>query len=293
MGGVVVRESIVVTCLLLALACGTAHAPEVSTGPVEGTVSAPDGVSIAYQVRGAGETTLVFVHCWSCDQKFWRDQIEVFAEDYRVVTLDLAGHGASGADREEWTIAGLAADVEAVANELDLDRIVLVGHSMGGPVSLLAAQRLPDRAVGVVCVDTLHNAEFQMPEAMTEMFAKQLNNDPEAFMRQFAPAMFKQDANPALVEWVITEALTADLTATTELMRDFDDLDMPAAFSGAGVPIRCINAAPQGGQQATEIEINRKYSDFDAVLIDNVGHYIQLERSEQFNEQLRTILQQF
>ena len=62
-------------------------------------------------------------------------------------------------------VVGDAADVEAVANELGLKRIVLVGHSMGGPVSLLAAQRLSGRVVGVVCADTSHNAEFQMPEA--------------------------------------------------------------------------------------------------------------------------------
>ena len=288
------KKSILVVCLLLVVACGAAPETEVPTGPVAGTVSAPDGVSIAYELRGEGDTTLLFVHCWSCDREFWREQVELFADDYRVVTLDLPGHGASGANREEWSIAGLAADVEAVANELGLERIVLVGHSMGGPVSLFAAQRLSGRVVGVVCADTLHNAEFQMPEAMTEMLAGRLEDDPEAFMRQFVPMMFRDDVDPALVEWVITRALAADNEATATLMRDFDNLDMPAAFSGAGVPIRCINAAPEGEQaQVTAIEINRKYADFDAVLIENVGHYVQLERPEQFNEQLRAILQQF
>ena len=126
------------------------------------------------------------------------------------------------------------------------------------------------------------------------MLAGRIEDDPEAFMRQFVPAMFRDDVDPALVEWVISRALAADHEAVATLMRDFDNLDMPAAFSGAGVPIRCINAAPEGDQrQVTAIEINRKYADFDAVLIEDVGHYVQLERPDQFNEQLRAILQQF
>ena len=288
------KKSTLIVCLLLAVGCGPASGPEVSTGPIQGTVNTSDGVSIAYEVRGEGETTLVFVHCWACDREFWRDQVEPFAEDYRVVTLDLPGHGESGTNREEWSLAGLAADVETVVNELDLERVVLVGHSMGGPVSLLAAQRLPGTAVGVVCVDSLHNAEFQLPKEMSDMLAASLDSDPEAFMRRFVPAMFTEDADPALLEWVVTRALTADRQATTVLMRDFSNVDMPAAFQGAGVPIRCINAAPESDQRMpTEIEINRKYADYDAVLVENVGHYIQLERPDQFNEHLRTTLQEF
>jgi len=290
-----VRTSFVVVCLLLSLTCGgTAPKDENPAGPGEGTVSAPDGVPIAFEVYGDGETTLLFVHCWSCDRDFWREQVNVFAEDYRVVTLDLPGHGDSGADRDEWTIAGLAADVEAVADKLGLERIVLVGHSMGGPVSLIAARRLSGRVIGVICADTLQNAEFRMPEQMTEMLAGRLEENPEAFMRQFIPAMFREDVDPELVEWVISRALATDGKAAIALMRDFGNLDMPRAFSEAGVPIRCINAASQGDpNRATEIEINRKYADFDAVFIDDVGHYVQLERPEQFNEQMRAILQQF
>ena len=138
-------------------ACAPAPPPEVIAGVIE----AADGVPIVYDAKGAGETALVFLHCWSCDREFWREQVDVFAEDYRVVAMDLPGHGASGAGREDWSIAGLAEDVRTVVDELGLERVVLVGHSMGGPIALLAAPLLEGRAVGVACVDTLHNAEMK------------------------------------------------------------------------------------------------------------------------------------
>lgn len=261
--------------------------------PTTGTVAAADGVPISYEVRGAGDTAVVFVHCWACNRSFWLEQVgPVAAAGYRVVALDLPGHGASGAGRQQWSIAGLAADVEAVVEELGLERVVLVGHSMGGPVSVLAAARLAGRAIGVVCVDTLHNAEFEWPEGMVESMATQLEGDYRAGMESMVPQMFEEGADPQLVRWVADQAVdTSDHAATIALLRAFPAFDARAALAAAGVPIRCINAAPAGDRgMATRVDVNRKYADFDAVLMEGVGHYIQLERPEEFNRKLLAIL---
>ena len=53
----------------------------------------PDGVRIAYDVTGEGEPTLVFVHGWCCDRSYWQPQVEYLSQQYRVVAIDLAGHG--------------------------------------------------------------------------------------------------------------------------------------------------------------------------------------------------------
>jgi hypothetical protein len=93
-----------------------------------GTARAADGVSIRYEVQGKGDPALVFIHGYTSDLTAWREQMADFAREYRVVAVDLGGHGGSGANREQWSIAGLAGDVEAVVKALGLKRVVLVGQ---------------------------------------------------------------------------------------------------------------------------------------------------------------------
>lgn len=292
--------------LVLAAACAPAPEPEpppaepaatapAPAGPETGTATAPDGVEVAYETRGTGDTAVVFVHCWACNREFWRDQVQPVADaGYRVVAIDLPGHGASAAaERAEWTLPGLAADVGAVIEELGVERAILVGHSMGGPVSLETARRLPGTIEGIVCVDTLHDAEFDWPEGMVESTTAQLEVDYRAGIEAFVPQLFQPDADPDLVAWVVDQAVeTADHEATIAMMRAFPSWNPPEAFGAAGVPVRCINAAPGEQGMPTAIETNRKYADFDATLMEGVGHYPQLERPAEFNELLLGYLEE-
>ena len=204
----------------------------------EGIVAAADGLDIAYSARGAGDTTLVFVHCWACDRSFWHQQIDVFAKTYQVVALDLPGHGESGAKRDDWSIAGLADDVRMLVEGLDLGRVILVGHSMGGPVSLLAAALVPDRVIGVVLVDTVHNAELAWSEEDAAPIVAAFREDFEGTNRQFVPMMFPPEPDPDLVAWVTKHANATHQTAAIALMTDFPNLDLTAILSAVDVPVR-------------------------------------------------------
>ena len=125
--------------------------------PPTGAARASDGAAIAWSRTGAGDTALVFIHGWSCNSAFWREQVDAFAADYTVVTLDLPGHGQSSGDREPWRVGDYGADVAAVVTELELERVVLIGHSMGGLVALRAAAELDGRALAVIAADPGHS----------------------------------------------------------------------------------------------------------------------------------------
>jgi sigma-B regulation protein RsbQ len=255
-------------------------------------VKSEDGVKIAYDVRGTGKPALVFIHCWSCNRDFWKNQLDVFAKDYRVVAIDLPGHGESGANRESWSIAGLGADVKTVADNLRLKRMILIGHSMGGPVALEAARLMPGRVLGIVAVDTLHDADFEYPKDMAEGWIAQAEVDFEATMDTTVPSMFPPNADPETIKWVVAQAVQTDRTAAIALLRDFPNLDLKESFRSAGVPIRAIFATPWNPTaRKPNIEANRKYADFEAVSIDGVGHYLQLEKPEEFNKQLRVFVE--
>lgn len=266
----------------LAACAGPPSAPSADDEPAAGTVASADGVAIAWTSTGEGSPTLVFVHGWSCDQATWREQVGVFGKNHRVVTLDLGGHGASGTDRTEWTLESLADDVIAVARTLDLDDVVLVGHSMGAPVSLLAAARMPERAVGVVAVDALHDVEAEIPLELWANLIAEYRADWAGTCDGFVRSMFPEGAAAELVESTTDDICASEPEIAVALLERFPDLDAKAALSAAGVPVRAINAAGH----PTAVESNRAYADFDATVMEDVGHFLFLERPGEFNQLL-------
>jgi pimeloyl-ACP methyl ester carboxylesterase len=259
---------------------------------IKKTIRADDGLSLVGEVRGQGDTALVFLHGWCGDREYWKHQAGPFAADYRVVTLDQAGHGESGKDRKVWSTVGLASDVEAVAKSLGLKRVILLGHSMGGPVALLAAKRMPGTVVAVVGVDSLHNAEAQLPEEERTKLLGSFDQDFKAAMRVVVSGMVHEKTDAELREWLVTRAQAQD-PKMVALMRDLFGLDTVTAFKEAKVPVRCINSA--GGYHffhPTAVETNKKYADFGAVTIEGVGHYPMLEKPDEFNRRLRDVLKE-
>ena len=163
------------------------------------SVKSSDGVTIAYEVHGSGEPSLVFVHCWCCDRSYWEAQVDTFAQHYKVVTLDLAGHGQSGLNRKEWTIASLGEDVKAVVEELQLDNIILIGHSMGGPVVVEAARHIPQKVIGIIGVDTFLNFEIEYGPEQIDAFLSRFRKNFKEATRGFTETMFPVNADSALV----------------------------------------------------------------------------------------------
>ena len=194
------RRLTVVTLFVLVLtACGPGEektALPAPTGPIAHSERVPsfDGIPIAYTVAGEGPVALLFIHGWACDRYYWASQLYDFADTHTVVTVDLAGHGDSGADREEWTLLSLARDVQAVVDHLDLRSVILVGHSMGGPVALEAARLMPDRVVGVVGVDTLHDVGADSGDAWERIFAR-YEAGFSSTCTEFVKGMFLEDAD--------------------------------------------------------------------------------------------------
>ena len=269
-------------------------AADGSAQPFRRTVDTQDGLKIVCEVRGQGETTLLFLHGWCGDRDYWKHQVDVFAADYRVVALDQAGHGESGKNREEWTVARLGADVESVVRGLGLKRVILVGHSMGGSVSLVAAKKLPGTVIAVIGVETLPNAEFKMHDEITKEIQERFAADFKGSLRSMFAGLLPEKGDPDMLQWLSTKAEAQDQKATLSLMRDLTGLDTRSLLREAKVPIRCLNSA--GGYPfftPTAIDINRQYADYNAVLIEDVGHYPMLEKPVEFNRRFLEILKEF
>lgn len=86
----IILPIIVLSIAVLWISCGKKPS---AVEPISGFVISPDSVQIYYQVEGTGKPALVFVHGWGLDGTYWSDQVKQFSSQYKVVTVDLAGHG--------------------------------------------------------------------------------------------------------------------------------------------------------------------------------------------------------
>jgi pimeloyl-ACP methyl ester carboxylesterase len=270
--------------LLLALAaCGSPPRAEAPPPPTrssgvladfQGPVESFDGVPLHVVARAGPSPTLVFVHGWMCKGSYWDAQVEAFGADHGTVVLDLGGHGASGAERDVWDLDVMAADVQAVLDHFDLHEVILVGHSMGGPVSLKVAAARPERVVGIVGVDTLHDAEFRWPAEALEPFLAQLEADWNGTMKRFIDQMFV-DNTSSVAMLVAADMDDTNARVGLALMRSYAALVMTEDFQNCPVPVRCINAS---APNSTRVDSNRTYlADYDAVVVGGAGHFLQIE----------------
>ncbi len=151
-----------------------------------------DGTPISYEIFGKGEPTLIFVHGWSCDARYWRAQVPVFSKKHRVVVLDLAGHGHSGVSRTRYTMVSFGEDVQTVTESTGSHSVILIGHSMGGSVIAEAARLMPDRVIGLIGIDTLENIEYQMTREELEKMITPLKENFRDSSRQFVSEMIEE-----------------------------------------------------------------------------------------------------
>jgi pimeloyl-ACP methyl ester carboxylesterase len=180
----------------------------------------------------------------------------------------------------------LGGDVAAVVRGLKLEQVVLVGHSMGGPVALAAAPKLRGILRGIVPVDSVHNVEFSLPADAAKRFVKKFEDDFEGAWTRFMSGFFA-DRDSEILKSILKKLDGVDRKAAISLLASYNRFDWKAALAAAGVPVRAINAAQP---YQTEVKINRKYGDFDAVLMSDVGHFLMLEKPTEFNRHLRIII---
>ncbi|MGE5357796.1 MAG: alpha/beta hydrolase [Bacteroidales bacterium] len=274
--------------------------PELVQPPPEPTIErktavAPDGVSLAYSAAGAGDTALVFIHGGFADRSFFTEQFHALSGRYRVVAIDLAGHGESGTNRTAWGIPQFGADVKAVVDAEKLRRVVLFGNSLGGPVAIEAALLLPGRVLGVVGIDTFQDLGHPETPEYAKAAAEAARQRLEAFRKDYAGSMkamvamlFHSDADP----WLVAEAQRRMMRTTPEIgaamLAGAASYDYSTSAHKLTVPVRAIN----GDLYPTDVLAARRVkADFDVVVMKHCGHYPMLERADEFNRHVVTVVQ--
>ena len=157
-----------------------------------------NGIYLNYEKSGAGET-IVFLHGFTGSTRDWDNQTSLFSAQYQTLAVDHRGHGKSDAPplEEDYAITQSSEDVYALLKKLGVEPCCLVGHSMGGFMSLQFTLDHPEMVKALVLVDT-SSGEWEVTPGYAELRAKL----DELALSQGLEAAFEYDCthNPVRVE---------------------------------------------------------------------------------------------
>lgn len=246
-----------------------------------------DGVPISYEVHGDGEPTLVFVHGWSCDARYWGAQVPYFSMRHRVITLDLAGHGHSGLGRSRYTMESFGEDVAAVVEAAGAERAIFIGHSMGGQVIACAARILPRRVSGLIGVDTLENVGYVMTPEEREAMLAPFREDFPAETTRFAGEMLSPAVERSLREWIVSDMSSAPpwvaVSAMEEMTSQYVTGEAARVFEEVRLPVVSVKS----DKWPIDFKANREHMlSYEAIVIADADHFLMMTRPEEFNDAL-------
>ena len=256
-------------------------------------VTSSDGVAIHFDRQGDGSPTLIFVHGWGNDRSVWKEQVAHFSRKYEVINIDIPSFGDSGNNRENFSIVSFGEDIATVIGKLNLEKAVLIGFSMGAPVVIEAANRVPEKVIGVILVDQLHDVEATIPPAaigdversFLDLVARPTNEKlvSGGFYKKDTEASFKRVA--AMLEDAPRIGWRESLLDTLNWLNE----DCIESISLVQAPIIAINS----DLQPTDVEAFRKYvPSFQAKIVPNTGHLVMWDAPEEFNRLLEESIQE-
>jgi pimeloyl-ACP methyl ester carboxylesterase len=258
----------------------------------EGDAMSADGISIHYKLYGKGDVSLVFVHDWCTKMKYWEEQVPSFGVNFRVVTLDLAGHGQSGTGRTDWTMEAFGQDVAAVVEKLDLQNVVLIGHGMGGPVILEAAKLIKDNAIGLVGADSFNDLYMKGLDEKSVQLAliPYQENYQEQIREHVRLHWFAPKSDHGLMSDIILDMIKTPKDVALGALRELLMYDAVESLKQVQLDVRTV--------QTTHMDVSYEVVQTNAKSIwveylDGLGHFIMLEDSQAFNRHLANFVNEF
>ena len=253
-----------------------------------------DNIKIAYNLTGKGDITLLFVHGSFINMNYWSAQIDYFKQQYKVLAIDLPGHGMSGKNSTTWTIEAYGNDVCTVIKELHLKNVILIGHSMGGDVILEVATKCPDSVIGFVGVDNFKNAGTAMSTEIQNqidqimiMLKSDFANTSENFARQ---ALLSPSTDITIVDRVVSDYRNMDKNIGFDLISSaFTYYERERELmTQLKFKMYLINV----DNIPTNEELLKKYaaSGYDILPIKGTCHFPMIEKPDEFNRLLQDII---
>jgi pimeloyl-ACP methyl ester carboxylesterase len=256
-----------------------------------------DGLRVHYQSYGAGSEALVFIHGWACDLTFWRGQEALYNQpNRRALLIDLPGHGSSDKPHRAYPVEFFGRAVEAVMRDAQVERAVLIGHSLGGPIAYAFLREFPDKAAALVLVDAFVSRHMAGPvdrAATAAHFAKVARSlQGAAGERNFAERVescFSKQTPDSLRAEIREKMAATPKHVRIAALSSISSLPPPPDDLAFDLPAIAIQAAEPG----TEARFEMMRSIFPRMQLNSwegAGHFLMLEDPQRFNAEVEQFL---
>ena len=250
-----------------------------------------DHLKVHYTNYGKGDTALVFIHGWACDETVWSEQAPALAEKIRVITIDLPGHGQSDKpntieyDKDLYTRA-----MDGVAKDAAAKALVLVAHSNGAPFVREYYRKFPDKVKAMVIVDGPLHAMFDRDTMEKFVVPLKGDNYPEAAGRVIA-GMTKPVKDAALREKITALMLKTPQHVAVSEFEATGDEDLWKEDQ-IDVPLLMILAKQPAWSPEYEQFVRKLAPKVDYQVWENVSHFLMMEKPREFNAAVLKFLEQ-
>jgi 3-oxoadipate enol-lactonase len=257
-----------------------------------------DDIQLAYTDAGLG-LPVVLLHGYPFNRTLWNEQVSALSNSSRVITPDLRGHGESDASPGAATMNRMAQDVATLLDHLEISRAVIGGLSMGGYVALAFYKQFRSRVRALVLADTRAQADTEEGKVTRHQQAeKALAEGMAGIADSMLPKLLTPDTvskRPEVVKRVRDMMLkTKPEGAAGALLGMAERDDQMSLLSQISCPsLILVGQEDQITPVKDSEKMHHEIAGSRLVVIENAAHVSNLERTEQFNEELTRFLKQF
>jgi 3-oxoadipate enol-lactonase len=252
-------------------------------------------IEIAYEEVGCGPA-IVLIHGYPFNRSSWADQVTALADRYRVLTLDLRGHGETETSSGTSTMKLMAQDISALMDDLRIDRAVMGGLSMGGYVALAFYQLFPHRVEKLLLADTRAQADTNEGKATrAEQVEQILAEGMAGIVNAMLPKLLSPETvskRPEIVKRLREMMMHTNPEGAAAALRGMAEReDQTGRLSQIRVPTLIVVGKED---PITPVADSEKMHDgivgSQLVVIENASHVSNIEQPEQFNRALQEFL---
>jgi pimeloyl-ACP methyl ester carboxylesterase len=243
------------------------------------------GIGLYYEVTGSGEP-LVFVHGLGSSTRDWEYQVPFFSPKYKVITVDLRGHGKSDKPKAPYSIPMFAKDIAGLIKNLDLKDVNIVGISLGGAIVMQLTINYPELIKNLVVVNS--SAAVMDPNALKETINSRTeiikNEGMEGMGRTLASVLFIKPDQEESRKKVIKRWAENDADAYISSLSSLNGFNIKNHLN----TIKCPTLIVTSDEDYTPVSIKEEYAKLipnsRVYVVNDARHALTMERPKEFND---------